>query len=454
MQLHPRDDELDEDGFEIPGVLWRRDPQATEVPLVFNSPHSGSHYPEDFRFCCPFERSAHRRGCLCRRTLRVPRPQFGATLIGAIFPRSYLDPNRAADDLDTALIDGTWPWPLSPSHRTRAGLGVGAPGGQHRHPDLRPQARRSTRSSPGSIAATPPTIACSMRLASAPTASSGSSGTSTAIRCRPSAAEEQEGRALRGFCARRSRRNDLRAGIHRFVAAGLRGRGYTVRINEVYKGVEIVKRQGRPAVHRHSLQIEVDRALYMDQKTLGKLRLSLQADITFDAGRGADSHAEIDRGGYKRFREQRPPRQSGRSRAIRRLNGRSEERRPWQTFRRSCNRISTPPSRRMCAWSGACCPTGLRRSARAAARWCSTTRISGCGSAAKARPTRTSQTDTAHGVFPQAAAARRGVLPKGGIARFYGRARIYRSGPIYEEVWRRLVQPEKDRDPQKGVSRS
>ena len=42
-----------------------------------------------------------------------------------------------------------------------------------------------------------------------------------------------------------------------------------------------------------------------------------------------------------------------------------------------------------------------------------------------------------------------GVLPKGGIARFYGRARIYRSGPIYEEVWRRLVQPEKDRDPQK-----
>ncbi len=43
-----------------------------------------------------------------------------------------------------------------------------------------------------------------------------------------------------------------------------------------------------------------------------------------------------------------------------------------------------------------------------------------------------------------------GVLPKGGIARFYGRAKIYRSGPVYEEVWRRLVQPEKDRDPQKA----
>jgi N-formylglutamate amidohydrolase len=62
----------------------------------------------------------------------------------------------------------------------------------------------------------------------------------------------------------------------------LRGRGYTVRINEVYKGVEIVKRQGRPAVNRHSLQIEVDRALYMNQKTLEKTRNfgQLQGDIT------------------------------------------------------------------------------------------------------------------------------------------------------------------------------
>ena len=43
-----------------------------------------------------------------------------------------------------------------------------------------------------------------------------------------------------------------------------------------------------------------------------------------------------------------------------------------------------------------------------------------------------------------------GVLPKGGIARFYGHAKIHKSGPVYEEVWQRLVQPEKDRDPQKA----
>ena len=40
-----------------------------------------------------------------------------------------------------------------------------------------------------------------------------------------------------------------------------------------------------------------------------------------------------------------------------------------------------------------------------------------------------------------------GLLPKGGIARFYGTAEIHRSGPVYDEIWRRLVQPEKDRDP-------
>ena len=42
-----------------------------------------------------------------------------------------------------------------------------------------------------------------------------------------------------------------------------------------------------------------------------------------------------------------------------------------------------------------------------------------------------------------------GMLPKGGIARFYGTAKIHKSGPVYEEVWERLIQPEKDRDPDK-----
>ncbi|HXQ53928.1 MAG TPA: hypothetical protein VN802_22740 [Stellaceae bacterium] len=42
-----------------------------------------------------------------------------------------------------------------------------------------------------------------------------------------------------------------------------------------------------------------------------------------------------------------------------------------------------------------------------------------------------------------------GVLPNGGVARFYGTAKSYKSGPVYDEVWRRLIQPEKGRDPEK-----
>ena len=51
--------------------------------------------------------------------------------------------------------------------------------------------------------------------------------------------------------------------------------------------------------------------------------------------------------------------------------------------------------------------------------------------------------------FRKPALREAGILPKGGIARFYGTAKVQKSGPIYEEIWNRLVQAEKDRDPQK-----
>ena len=109
--------------FEIPGVLWRRDPEAAELPLVFDSPHSGSHYPEDFRFSCPLEHLRRAEDAYVDE-LYADAPAHGATLIGALFPRSYLDPNRGVEDIDEALIDGKWPTPLKPSQKTRTGLGL------------------------------------------------------------------------------------------------------------------------------------------------------------------------------------------------------------------------------------------------------------------------------------------------------------------------------------------
>lgn len=44
---------------------------------------------------------------------------------------------------------------------------------------------------------------------------------------------------------------------------------------------------------------------------------------------------------------------------------------------------------------------------------------------------------------------KRDVLPIGGICRLYGAAKVYKSGPVYDKVWQMLIQPEKDRDPEK-----
>lgn len=43
-----------------------------------------------------------------------------------------------------------------------------------------------------------------------------------------------------------------------------------------------------------------------------------------------------------------------------------------------------------------------------------------------------------------------GLLPAGGIARFYGTAEIHREGDAYEQVWNNQVQQERDNDPDKG----
>jgi N-formylglutamate amidohydrolase len=67
------------------------------------------------------------------------------------------------------------------------------------------------------------------------------------------------------------------------VAKSVAGLGYSVSINDPYKGVEIVRRHGRPSAGRHSLQIELNRRLYMDEATLAPN--AHYADLEADLGR-------------------------------------------------------------------------------------------------------------------------------------------------------------------------
>jgi N-formylglutamate amidohydrolase len=46
-----------------------------------------------------------------------------------------------------------------------------------------------------------------------------------------------------------------------------RAEGLSVAINDPYKGVELVKRFGKPRENRHSIQVEISRKLYMNEAT-------------------------------------------------------------------------------------------------------------------------------------------------------------------------------------------
>ena len=98
-------------------------PDVRTTSVVFASPHSGRDYPWTFV----------RRSVLDERTLRssedafvdqlfASAPEHGAPLLSATMPRAWLDVNRAADELDGALIDGVRKGTHNP--RVASGLGV------------------------------------------------------------------------------------------------------------------------------------------------------------------------------------------------------------------------------------------------------------------------------------------------------------------------------------------
>src|SRR3546814_12066098 len=66
-----------------------------------------------------------------------------------------------------------------------------------------------------------------------------------------------------------------------FVAERLRALGYSVAVNDPYKGAEIIRMHGRPAEGRHSLQIEMKRALYINEAsvTANAGSATLKADL-------------------------------------------------------------------------------------------------------------------------------------------------------------------------------
>jgi N-formylglutamate amidohydrolase len=259
----------------------RHDSSGPALPLVLDSPHSGTQYPADFDHLPP--RAVVRRAeDTYVETLFAAAPDAGATLIEALFPRAYIDPNRHLSDMDPAVVSEPWPGPLAPSRKTELGIGLVW---RLAHGGVPMYAR------PLSVADVERRIALCYEPYHAAVAAALDErhrrfGAVWHLNCHSMPAvgdvmSDDPGRPRAEFVLGDRDTTTCEPEFTAFVAATLSGMGYEVAINDPYKGVELVRRHGRPAERRHSLQIEINRRLYMDETNLERNAgfAALQADL-------------------------------------------------------------------------------------------------------------------------------------------------------------------------------
>ncbi len=267
----------------VAGAVVLHDPLGQRVPVIFDSPHSGAEYPEDFGFVAPVNAVRRTEDAYVNELYREA-PKNGATFLAALFPRSYIDPNRSLLDLDPGLLGEPWPGPLEPGEKTRLGSGLiwrTCP------PDLPMYDRKLT------VAEVRERIETYYKpyhaaLAEALDSLLGRFGKVWHVNCHSmpsvSTAKSPEGPGVRRphFVLGDRDGTSSAPEFTALVRDALVGFGYEVKVNDPYKGAELVRAYSDPAAGRHSLQIEVNRALYMDEdgveKNSGFARL--QADIT------------------------------------------------------------------------------------------------------------------------------------------------------------------------------
>jgi N-formylglutamate amidohydrolase len=249
-------------------------PARQTVPVVVASPHSGSLYPATFLVAAAVPLAALRRAeDAFVDELFAAAPSFGMPFVAARFPRSYVDANRESYELDPAMFEGPLPRPLN--HRTSrvaAGLGmiprVAATGEaiyRTRLPADEIERRLETCWRPYHGALT---------LLVEQTHRQFNSSWLIDAHSMPSSAA--------GLGPRdREPRVDVVLGDNHGEACStllvasvehwLRAQGLRVQRNLPYAGGFTTQRYGRPMTGRHVLQIEINRALYMDEGRHEKL---------------------------------------------------------------------------------------------------------------------------------------------------------------------------------------
>jgi N-formylglutamate amidohydrolase len=245
------------------------DAEADLLPLVISSPHSGQIYPPSLLSETRVNLDHLRRledGCVDR--LFGHGPSVGAPLLHARFARAYVDPNRAAFELDADLFEGPLPSYVDlNSAKARAGLGS-IPSRVAGHAIYRSrlsfdEAEQRLRSAywpyhhalQGLLAKAMRQFGVVLLLDCHSMPSLSANGSNGSDRMVDFALGDRFGRS----CS---------AVVIEAVEAALRARGFIVARNRPYAGGHITASYGCPETGIHALQIEVRRGLYMDERTL------------------------------------------------------------------------------------------------------------------------------------------------------------------------------------------
>jgi N-formylglutamate amidohydrolase len=242
-------------------------PRLQTVPFVFCSPHSGRVYTDSFLAASRLTANALRKSEDCYvDELFAGVAALGAPLIAARFPRAYVDVNREPYELDPELFDEPLPaFANSRSIRVAGGLGTIARVVSDSEEIYRTRLplvvaleriERLYKPFHGALATLIDTTARQFGAAmlidchSMPSSSTGYVG--------PQRPDFVLGDRFGASCDGR---------LTRFLREELTALGYTVHLNRPYAGGYITEYYGRPQRGLHALQIEINRALYLNERT-------------------------------------------------------------------------------------------------------------------------------------------------------------------------------------------
>ncbi|MCG7504760.1 N-formylglutamate amidohydrolase [Mesorhizobium retamae] len=240
------------------------------VPFVFNSPHSGRHYPDRFLAMAKLDRNTIRRSEDCYvEELFGSAIMLGAPMLAANFPRAYLDVNREPWELDPRMFVEPVPSYCNiRSARVAGGLGtvpklVGE--GLDIYASRLPIAEAFQRIE----TVYKPYHETLKRLIAGTHARF---GYAVLIDCHsmPASVRTSDQGMRPDFIIGDRFGTSAAAALTQEAISLLSGMGYSVAYNKPYAGGFITEHYGRPARNLHALQIEINRGLYMNERTFQK----------------------------------------------------------------------------------------------------------------------------------------------------------------------------------------